>query len=110
MSRRSKFKRKKGTTIEVTANFLIEYAQGDTFYAACLDSLLNNTPIDMAFMFDDITVPGSEGIRMPIEVFEMPFNRDLEEGVKIEVECDLTEFVDTNGDLVEAEFYTVPTP
>lgn len=107
-SRASKFKRKKGTTIEAPATILCEYRKGDAFMAALLDSFLNNTMIDMAFMFDDIAVSGSEGIRMPIEVFDFPINRGLEDGVTFEVGVELTEQLDTNDDLVDLEWYTVP--
>jgi hypothetical protein len=64
----------------------------------------------MAFMFDDITVEGSEGIRMPIEVFDMPFTRDLEDGVTFECEVELTEFLKADDSLVDLEWFIVPTP
>jgi len=108
-SRRSRFKRKKGTLIEVPATFTVEYAKGDAFMLALIDSALNGTVIDFAFMFDDITVAGSEGIRMPIEVFDFPFNRDLEDGVTFECEVELTEQLKVDDSLVDMEWYTVPS-
>ncbi|MDM4015955.1 hypothetical protein [Roseiconus lacunae] len=107
-TRGSKYKRKKGTTIEVPVSFSVEYRKGDAFIAKLIDSAVNGTMIDMAFMFDPIAEEGAEGIRMPIEVFDFPFNRPLEEGVVFEVGAELTEQLDENGDLVDFAWWTVP--
>ncbi|QDV66257.1 hypothetical protein [Crateriforma conspicua] len=108
MSRGSKFKRQKGALIEATGSFTVEYRKGDTFIDKLMDSFLNNTPIDMAFAFDPIAEEGTEYIRFPIEVFEFPFDRPLEDGATIEVEIGLTEFNKSDGSLVDLEWLTVP--
>lgn len=109
-SRASKFKRKKGALIECPVNISIEYKKSDPFMAVLMDSMLNNTPIDMCFMFDPLP-PGegetSEGYRMPLEVFDFPLKRDLEDGCMIEVGLELTEKVKADDSLQEFEEYSV---
>lgn len=110
MSRESKFKRKKGALIEAPATLTIEYRAGDAFIAKLWDSFVNNTPIDMAFMFDTLPPAAgttSEGIRMPIEVFDFPFARDLEDGCLIEVGVEMTEKLKADNSAQDLEWYEV---
>lgn len=106
-ARYSRYKRKKGTTIEAPASMSIEYRKNNAFITAVRDSFINGTVLDMAFMFDDITEDGAEGFRMPVEVFDFPLSRNLEEGAIFEVEVELTEFLDVSGDLVDLEWMVI---
>ncbi len=109
-SRASKFKRKKGALIECPVSISIEYKKGDPFMAVLMDSLLNGTPIDMCFMFDPLPPANgqtSEGFRIPVEVFDFPIKRDLEDGAMIEVGLELTEKLKADDSLQEFEEYSV---
>lgn len=107
-ARYSRFKRKKGALAEAPASLQVEYRVGDAFIDALIESFLDNVTIDMAFAFDDITVTGTEYFRMPIEVFDMPVSRNLEDGVMIDVEVELTEFVKADGSLADLEWLVIP--
>lgn len=112
MSRESKFKRKKGALIDCPGTMSIEYRSGDAFIEKLFDSFVNNTPIDVAFMFDPLPALSgttSEGIRLPIEVFEFPVNRDLEDGVMIEIGFDMTEKLKASGAAQDLEWFESAT-
>lgn len=109
-SRESKFKRKKGALIEAPVSISIEYRKDDPFMEVLMNSFLNNTPIDMCFMFDPLPPANGEtstGYRLPVEVFDFPIKRDLEDGAIIEVGLEMTEKLKADDSLQEFEEYSV---
>ncbi|TWT63194.1 hypothetical protein [Rubinisphaera italica] len=61
----------RGTTKVVSVDFQLLVKADDPIKTALLDSLLNNTPLEMHFLDGSLGTAGSEGIHADFEVMQM---------------------------------------
>lgn len=107
-SKASKFNYKRGTFVELGLAFGYDYEPGgdDTVFAALLDSMLNNTPIEFWAPDGPAATVGSAGMRMVCEVFECPMGHKLEEAAKLDIAAEITR-VTEGGSVVEPDWYEI---
>ena len=104
----SKYNFKRGTFIELGVSFGYEYEPGggDEDYPVLLDSMLNNTPIEIWVPDGPVGEVGSQGIRMVVEVFEFPLSHKLEEAATLQIAAEITR-VKEAGVVIEPDWYEV---
>jgi hypothetical protein len=101
--------RKKGAGLkEASIEFgYLHHRGADTVFDALLDSYVNDTPIELAAMDDDITLTGAQGLRAFMIAFDMSQGQALEEGIKYDFSFEPTQF-DESGSVVEPDWYEIP--
>lgn len=79
--RGKKFRTRRGTLLDLSFDFNLIQEDGDAFRAALLDSVLNNTPIELLALDGDVDEVGSEGWRATCEIFKNDRTEALEDAV-----------------------------
>jgi hypothetical protein len=72
-----------------------------------LDSYVNDTPIEIAAMDDDITLSDAQGLRCFMLVFDMSQGQELEEGIKYDFSLQPTQKYESSA-VVEPDWYEIP--
>ena len=105
VSTRGGWKRYRGGQKDVSIDFGYLHREGaDVILDLFLDSWLNGSPIEFAFMDQAIAAGDARGLIIYCEVFAMPQTQDLDEGSKYDVSVAPTRVVDGTGAVIDPEF------
>jgi hypothetical protein len=105
--RDSPFDKTQGGQLTLDASFTYRAKKGtDAIHAMLLDSLLNSTAVQFAFMDGIIATSGNRGWRAFFEVFSMAESRGLGDAVAYSIDLKHTDHQE-GGDTVNADNYEV---
>jgi len=105
--RESSWELKRGALKQAGIDFGYRYKVGaDTVFDALLDSVLNNTPIELAAMDGDIATAGSQGLAMFCEIMQANRDEPLADGVSVAFTAAPTDH-EEGGSLAEPEWLTI---
>lgn len=79
----------------------------DAVWDILYNSYLNDVAIEMAVMAGDITVTGVTGFRLPLQVFEMTWNQELESVLEYDFSLSISELLE-GGTPVDPSRFVVP--
>jgi hypothetical protein len=106
-ARFSGWKLTKGALKELEISFTYRYKRGtDAIFDTLVSAYLEDTPIEVAILDEEITVAGAQGPRAFCEVFSMNLTQELENTSEYEFTLKPT-YHEEGGGLVEPEWYEV---
>lgn len=106
--RGSTWKTRKGTLKDASIDFQLMHDDGDTGFAALLDSYVNGTPIDMLALDGAINDGNAQGLRATVEVFNFQPGQPLEGAVMYDVSCKPCPAKTSAGVPITPVWYDVP--
>lgn len=107
-SRRSKFKKDKGTQKAIEITFSYRKKQGtDEVFDTLMAAAMSDTVYEYAVMDGDITTTGIQGIRAFCEIFTADQTQDLQASEEMEFTLKPTYEEDGTGDEIDPDWYEV---
>lgn len=107
-SRRSKFKKDKGTQKAIEITFSYRKKQGtDAVFDALIAAAFADTVYEYAVMDGDIDTSGMQGLRAFCEIFTADGTQDLESAEEVEFTLKPTYEEDGTGSEIDPEWYEV---